>query len=368
MTRRMATHEPEITKPVDLCTRDGKRLNPEARGWSRQPLHRANLVGSRLRTKEWDYWAVLNQDLAVSVTYADVGYLGIASVWWVDLATGTTGGRDTPSPGARGVALPDRPGTEPLRWRSKHLWLDLVDDPGGTTITARWQERDGRDASLDLRIELPDGHESLNVVIPWSDTRFQYTSKHQARPAHGTLRLGDVVHRLGSPASPASAGPGSGGAGGGSVVDHGPAWGVLDVGRGRWPYSTTWNWGGGAGVAADGSTVVGLQFGAKWTEGTGFTENGVIVDGRLTKIGEELIWEYRWDDPMRPWRVRHPDGSLDVTLTPVFDRHSKMNAGVLATETHQGFGTWSGTLTTDHGTTVTVDGIVGFAEESRSRW
>ena len=41
----MATHEPEITHPVDLCAPDGKRLNPAARGWSRQVLHTANLRG-----------------------------------------------------------------------------------------------------------------------------------------------------------------------------------------------------------------------------------------------------------------------------------------------------------------------------------
>ena len=61
---------------------------------------------------------------------------------------------------------------------------------------------------------------------------------------------------------------------------------MLDVGRGRWPPEITWNWGGGAGRAGD--HVVGLQIGAKWTEGSGFTENGLIVDGRLTKLGREL--------------------------------------------------------------------------------
>ena len=109
------------------------------------------------------------------------------------------------------------------------------------------------------------------------------------------------------------------------------AWGVLDVCRGRWPYRSIWNWGGGAGRSAEGA-VVGLQLGAKWTEGTGFTENGILVDGRLNKIGEELEWIYEWEQPLQPWRVRHRDGSLDLCLRP---RH---------------------------------DFIVGFAEESRSRW
>jgi hypothetical protein len=145
------------------------------------------------------------------------------------------------------------------------------------------------------------------------------------------------------------------------------AWGILDVGRGRWPYRTRWNWGGGAGPSGDGRSV-GLQFGGKWTERTGFTENGVLVDGRLTKIGAELRWDYSWHDPMDPWRVRSPDGDLDVTLIPVHDRHDRINLGVLKTEVHQVFGRWSGAVPDGAGGQVTVDRIQGFAEESRSRW
>lgn len=344
------TTEPEITERVGLCQSDGRSLAPEARGWSRTPLHTCTLRGRWGRTKRWDYWAVLAGDHVVSMVYADVDYLGIADVWWADLAAGTSGGRNVPVPLARGLALPDRPGTEPLRFRSRDLDLTLVDDPilpdgtGGTThLRAAWVEPDGRPGTCDVAVALPPGHESLNVVIPWSDTLFQYTSKHQARPATGTVTVGDETWS----------------------VDGG--WGVLDVGRGRWPYSTRWNWGGGAGVADTGATV-GIQIGAKWTEGTGFTENGVIVDGRLTKIGAELAWTYRWDAPMEPWRVVDPDGHMDITLTPRFDKHSATHALVADTEVHQVFGTWTGWVATDDGTVHRLDGVQGFAEESRSRW
>lgn len=353
MARSATTHEREITRDVELCLPDGRTLAPDAKGWSRVPLHTANLRGSWARTKRWDYWCVLAGDLIVSVTYADVGYLGMANVWWLDPSTGATGGADSTLPFARGVSLPDRPGSEPLIYRGKASSMSLVDDAEGTTITAVWNEN-GQPAHLDLRVELPAGHESLNVVIPWSDRRFQYTSKHQARPAHGTLAIGGTVHTIG--AAPGEAMPAAG-----------EAWGVLDVGRGRWPYRTAWNWGGGAGRTADG-VIVGIQIGAKWTEGTGFTENGIVVDGRLTKIGDELEWAYEWEQPMQPWRVRHNDGSLDITLTPIHDRHGCIDAVVLANEVHQVFGTWTGHVTDRDGTRHEIDGILGFAEECRSRW
>lgn len=337
------TTERELSGPVDLCLPGGRRLNPDAVGWSRRPVVNANLSGNRLRTKKWDYWAVLADDFAVTVTYADIGYLGTVVVWWLDLATGESGGREVLVPGARGVVLPDRPGAWPLRYRSRALSLDIVDAPGGTTISGTWTEPDGRTGAMDLRIGLPEGHESLNVVVPWSERRFQYTSKHQARPAHGIVSVGGRERGL----------------------DGG--WGVLDVGRGRWPYSARWNWGSGAGRSEDGS-VVGIQVGGRWTVGTGATENGIIVDGCLTKIGAELDWDYDWNEPMRPWRVRALDGTLDLVLAPRHDRHSATRAVVVATEVHQVFGRWSGHVTTDEGRVLQVDGLAGFAEESRSRW
>jgi len=343
----VSTHEHELVEVVDLCTPDGLRLNPTARGWSRRPLHRANLGGHFGRNKRWDYWAILAGDLVVSLVYADIDHLGLADVYWVDLVTGETGGHAIVVGANEGIVLPERPGTAPLAIDRDGLALRIADDDRGTRLIAAWSEPDGRQSRLDVFVEQPPSHESLNVVIPWSDELFNFTSKHQARPAVGALTVG-LEHRA------------IGGAGE-------SAWGVLDVGRGRWPAQINWNWGGGAG-SCDGH-VVGLQVGAKWTAGTGFTENGLIIDGRLSKLGRELAWDYDWDDPMRPWRVVDPGGQLDATLTPRFDRHTKVDVSPeLGSETHQVFGSWSGRLVSDDGLVLEFHDLQGFAEEARQRW
>lgn len=344
----MTTHEPELTEPVDLCTADGSALQPDARGWSRRPLHRANLDGCFGRNKRWDYWAVLAGDVVVSAVYADIDHVGLADVWWADLRSGESGGRAIVVP-AGVLALPERPGTAPLIVDRDGLDLRIVDDHVGTRLTASWAEDDGTAGRLDVAVARPPGHESLNVVIPWSDEVFNFTSKHQARPARGELVVGDRRVPIGPP-------------------EAGDAWGVLDVGRGRWPSEIRWNWGGGAGRARGGQHVVGIQVGAKWTEGTGYTENGLIVDGRLSKVGRELRWDYDWDEPMAPWHVVDPDGQLDLVLTPRFDKHTEVGDGERGSETHQVFGTWSGPIRTDDGLELELDGVQGFAEEARQVW
>ncbi len=343
----MATHERELTDPVDLCVADGSTLDPAARGWSRFPLHRANLAGRFGTNKRWDYWAVLAGDLVVSAVYSDIDHLGLADVWWADLVSGERGGHAIVVE-SDAVTLPDVAGTAPLTIDRDGLDLSITDDDTATTLRAAWTEADGRAGALDIRVARPPGHESVNVVIPWDDETFNFTSKHQARPATGTLTVGDRRWVIGD-------------------ATTGGAWGVLDVGRGRWPSRIQWNWGGGAGRC--GEHVIGLQIGAKWTEGTGFTENGLIVDGRLSKLGNELEWEYDWDAPMGPWHVRDPGGQLDMVLTPRLDKYTLVgHGGEFGSEVHQVFGTWTGRLRTDDGLDLEFEGIQGFAEEARQRW
>src|SRR3954453_7270783 len=224
----MATSEPELTQPVDLCTADGSRLHPAARGWSRRPLHRANLGPPTGNTKRWDYWAILAGDFVVSAVYSDIDVLGLADVWWADLASGASGGRAIVVAPGDGIALPDVPGAAPLTIDHDGLQLRFPEDASGTRLRASWTERDGTAGRIDAIVELPAGHESLNVVIPWNDELFNFTSKHQARPARGELVVGDRTRAIGP-----------------------DAWGVLDVGRGRWPHEINWNWGGGAGRAGE---------------------------------------------------------------------------------------------------------------------
>lgn len=343
----MSTPERELTAPVDLCDPKG-RLNPAARGWSRTPIHRANLSRAWGRKKRWDYWAVTAPDLYVAMTYADVDYLGTASVWVCQPSTGLAVAVDKIVPFGRGFALPDEPCTGHMVADVGGLHLEIDErDPAATRLRATSATSKLGPLDVDLTVARPDGHQSTNVVIPWSTKRFQYTSKQNTRPATGTVRVGEHTFDLGGPAN--------------------PAYGTLDLGRGVWKYRTNWNWAAGSGTNAEGRTV-GLQFGGKWTAGTGHTENGLCVDGHLTKIHDELEWAYSWDAPMEPWRVRDPGGLVEATLTPAYDRYSKTSLGILSMEVHQVFGTWSGWLVTEAGERVEFDGVVGWAEEARNRW
>lgn len=82
------THEREITSRVDLCLPDG-RLNPDAVGWTRQPLHRANLRGWG-RNKRFEYWCVTTPTHLVAVNVSHADYRVTYAAFFLDFATDRT--------------------------------------------------------------------------------------------------------------------------------------------------------------------------------------------------------------------------------------------------------------------------------------
>lgn len=324
------TAEPELTSPVDLCLPNG-RLNPAAVGWTRRPMHTANLRGWG-RTKRWEYWGIVTPDHIVGLVASSLDYAGVHGVYVLDRATGKETATDAVVPFARSTKLPPRSGAGEAWVRGGGLEIRIEQRPDGTSIHAT-----ARGVRLDLEVPLPEGHESLGVVVPWSSRRFQYTVKDLGRPVRGTLELHGRTHDVG---------PG--------------AFAVLDHGRGKWPYAVTWNWAAGA---APGRAI---QLGGKWTDGTGVTENAVFVAGRLNKIGEDLRWAYDRSDWLRPWRISGE--RVDAEFHPFHEKAGRTNLGIVANETHQCFGHFTGWATAGDGERISLDGLTGWAEEARNRW
>ncbi|MBM7832321.1 hypothetical protein JOE59_003026 [Agromyces cerinus] len=342
--RTALTHEREITEPVSLTLPNG-RLNPAAVGWTRHPLHDTSGIGARGRgtgrNKRWEYWGITTPDHIVAVTVAMLDYATLNQVWVFDRAAATDIDASAITPLSRGVDLPgslgEGDGARPATARVPGIETTITDSASGTRIVATTKR-----VAIDIVAERPDGHEALGVVVPWSDTRFQYTVKDVARPARGTVTIDGVTHEL-----PA-----------------GESWAVLDHGRGRWPYSMRWHWGAASGI--EHGRRLGLQLGGLWTDGTGSTENALSVDGRLHKLGAELDWRFDPSDWLRPWTIT--GDRVDVIFTPFHDRYAKTALGVIHTETHQCFGTYRGTVTDDSGTAVPVEALLGWAEFVKNRW
>lgn len=53
---------------------------------------------------------------------------------------------------------------------------------------------------------------------------------------------------------------------------------------------------------------------------------------------------------------------------PSRKRVAKTNLAVITSEVHQMFGRYRGTVTTDEGEVIQIDGLIGWAEEHHAKW
>ena len=155
------------------------------------------------------------------------------------------------------------------------------------------------------------------------------------------------------------------------TFDPADSFAVLDWGRGVWTYKNTWYWGSASGL------VDGEKFGFNIGYGFGNTraasENMLFYKGRAHKLSQ-VIFHIPGDggratpDYMRPWTFTSDDGRFEMDYTPVLDRASCSDVGLIKSDQHQVFGVFNGRAVLDDGTVLNVKDLPGFAEKVINKW
>ncbi len=321
--------ETEVPGPAALWRADGS-VDRTAIGWSRSPVHACRLPRAWGRRKRWHYWCVTSAREVVSLTVADLDYAGLGVIAVHDRARGRSWRDVTVRPLGWRARWPEDAGRGDVAVERDGVRIAFGDDGERVRLEAR-----GKGVRAAIDVTRPAGHETLGVAVSRSPHLAQYTSKQNTLPARGWLEL-DGERRELAP----------------------EAFACLDWGRGVWPAHTRWNWAAASGRC--GGQTIGLNLGARWTDGGGATENALCVDGRLRKIGGDV--RFAWDPraPRRPWRLTG-DG-VDLTLIPeIVDGQAGPRGRPLPLVLC--FGTWHGRVLD-----LEVRDLFGWAEELHVWW
>ncbi len=360
----------ELTTPSPLLDKQGELVQV---GWSRQPVLDANLEDAGfyrlralqpLRIKRWDYYGLTTPRHYLSFTLADLGYAGQVFAYVVDLQTPGHHEETLTVPLSRGIHLPRNSTEGDSTFDNGRVRLAFQAEPSspgrlpkpstlgrlpkpstlGRRVSVSWPGFGGQGLAAELSLALAPEHESMNLVIPIAGRRFYLNRKVNCLPAEGWVTYGD--HRF--------------------EIEPATCLGNLDWGRGVWLYRSFWVWASASGRLPDGRTL-GLNLGFGFGDTCAATENALVLDGRIHKLGE-VRFDYDPADFMRPWRMVCPEGRLDLTFEPFYDRTAQTNLLVINSEVHQMFGRYSGRAVADDGEVIHLAGLVGFAEEHHARW
>ncbi len=331
--------EKRLTAPGPVLDAQGKP-NP---GWASCGIlqyERKAIRAPFYRIKEWDWYQVSDDEKALQFTLGHASYAGQAGVTLFNFRTGTrifTKDVLMALPfGSLGLeASADADGV--LQYDKNGMLLRF--ETAGATRRLLCKT-EGFEADVTLTRENPN---SLVVNIPFDESpkAFYYNQKINCMTAKGAARVGDTDY-----------------------VFEQDAWGLLDWGRGVWPFHNEWYWSNATG-RLDGE-VFGLNLGNGFGNTSHATENALFYKGALHKLGAvRFELGERYTDP---WRLTDADGRLDLTLSPAYDRETKTKLLWVDNRCHQMFGEFTGKAVLDDGTELAVRGITGFAEHAVNNW
>lgn len=311
-------------RDYDLRTPMDRRLGPLAR---------------RLRFNQFQFLGGLSESLVFGCAIVDIGVVGQAFLYFYEPLTRRFAQFSFRSPLGIGTHFDQRPedGSATFRSGANHFAMTATGQPRQRQLWVRLEQGVEVDAVFDEERIQP-----MWISTP-AGAGFVFARKTAGAPVSGTIqwegRRLDLAEM--------------------SVLGH------NDWTAGYMRRETFWNWGCLAGRLGD-ERIVGLNVSCGVNE-TGHSENCFWIDGALDRLGA-VSFDYDRHDLMKSWRLRDSDGRLDLEFTPEGSHSEKINALVVASNFHQLFGRYNGTLTGSGGEKFELRGLFGYAEKHYAKW
>jgi hypothetical protein len=290
---------------------------------------------------QFQFFGVLSDGLVLGSAIVDIRYVGSAFIYLYEPSTRRFRHLSLRTPLALGTRFQRTPERGEVTFRAGRNRFTMRADAATRTRTLTI-ELPGPEIFVDAVLD-ESGATPMFVCTRTGPTGWVYTRKLSGVAVTGVVRWARQEFDLGALA----------------------ACGSSDWSAGYMRRETYWLWGCLAGHLKDGRRV-GVNAVCGVNE-SGFTENCFWLDGVRHKI-DTVHFAYERGRIEDPWRLRSFDGRLDLEFVAEGHHRESLNAWLVASNFTQLFGRFHGTLVTEDGERVAVDGIYGFLERHFARW
>lgn len=331
----------EITSKTELLNSNGE-LN--VKGYAKKMDFIYNRICVRsfpLKLKEWNFYQFLFDHYSLQFTLGHISYIGQVAVTLIDLKTGEKWNFNNTKP----FFIPEldlNPENQSFcEYHGKQCDLVFKVTPKERVLELEASNKQYRNIKVAVSIANDINNEKLVIATPFEKpNQFYLNYKENYYNVTGFACFDDQEFYFKN------------------------ATGLLDWGRGVWPYSHEWYWGSLS------SHIDGIPFG--FNIGWGFgdtsnaTENIYFYNKKGYKLGN-IIAEWDQNDLMKTQHIRDTEGSFDCTFTPFFNNHTANKYVIVDTKCDQVYGYFSGSIETEDGRKE-FKNVVAFIEHAVNKW
>lgn len=331
----------EIIDKTLLLNHKGELVNP---GYARSMNYIYNREKARsfpFKLKEWDFYQFIKGDKVMQLSIGHLSYAASATATLINLTTG----KKLSIGDLQWFFIPNmelNPETDSqCNFKSKHFIISFNVMGQERILSFKGANKQYQNFEVNLRVNNDISNEKMVIATPFKHKKqFYLNYKENFYEADGYVLIDD------------------------EKFDFTGATGLLDWGRGIWPYRHQWFWGSVS------SQIDGVKFGLNIGWGFGVlsnaTENMYFYDKKAYKLGV-LDVTMKENDYMSPWKIRDEEDKIEFTFTPLFDNYTENRFVIIDTHCHQIYGYFSGKIDTSKGQKKFVD-VLGFIEHAVNRW
>ncbi len=296
--------------------------------------------------KEWDFYQISNDEYCLQMVIGHVSYAGDVSISLFEFATGKkyNVSKMLVLPFNK-LGMPASAEDGDLHYRHKDIEMSFEIKGDSRRLCCKADAKvDTPAVDIDVTLHQPD-KTSIVMATPFNEkeTYFYYNHKINCMPAKGKAKFGDNTFSF----------------------EPETAFGLLDWGRGVWPFKHEWVWGSGS-TLVDGKRF-GFNLGFGFGDTSQATENILFYDGVPHKLNHIDV-DLAAGGYMAKKNFTSDDGRFEMEFTPVHDNYTETKMLFVDNKCHQVFGKFNGKAILDDGMVIEVKDMMAFTEYAVNRW
>ena len=300
-----------------------------------------NSIKTKFRLKEWDFYQIQNETYCLQITIGHVSYVGSVSLMLFALngSTKIVAEHLIPLPFNR-LHMPPSAEQGDVSYTCKDFEVAFRHQDGGRHLTAH---STSSKYNFEVDLLLIEPQNSLIISTPFYETNeFYFNHKIGGMNTKGRVRFGEIDIDFSDKYS----------------------FGLLDWGRGVWPFKHEWYWGAACTRKEDYNLTLNIGWGFGNTSAA--SENIFFVDGNPHKLDQ--VYLDHFDLAAKEWHFSESMGRLSLSFKPLYNRITENKVVWIDNHCDQVFGVFTGTLIGEDGIVHTVTDMYGFFEHARNQW
>lgn len=299
------------------------------------------------RIKEWDFYQITNGEYCLQMNIGHLSYISSVSATLFHFKTGKRYSLGTMKLFSR-ISLDDNNENDhKIIYQNKDQFKMTFTKTGNKRIlTFLGTISKYFLFAIDMEITASENAESMMICTPFLNkpSHFYCNYKKNCFIASGKVKINDEE----------------------IIFSKENSFGLIDWGRGIWPYKNKWLWGSASTRLANGD-LFSFNIGDGFGDLSQATENMVFLNGKAYKFGKITI-NYNPKNYLAPWSFVNEDKTFQLTMKPIYDNYTKTNFLIVSMSCHQVFGFFSGEIILEEGKKIILDQIFAFCECCHNRW